>query len=241
MISSTEIRKVQCEQRVLEYQLTRKKVKNINLRLKSDGQIFVSASDQVPVDFIDNFIKEKQEYIIRVLDKYEENRKYVSVAPRKYVSGESFEILGKSLRLKVIEGQLESVITDGVFIFLTVKNKENQKRKENLMNSWLKEMQMGTFNQICREIYQIFKKYDVEYPVVKIRYMISRWGTCQPKRGVITLNSKLIEAPKNCIEYVVLHEFAHFIHPDHSKKFYDFVAMLMPDWKERKKELEKIL
>ncbi|MDD3415418.1 MAG: SprT family zinc-dependent metalloprotease [Lachnospiraceae bacterium] len=241
MISNTEIRNVRCEQRVLEYQLTRKQVKNINLRVKPDGQVFVSASESVPVEFIDYFVKEKQEYIIRALDKYEENRKYVSFAPRQYVSGESFDILGKSLRLKVIQGKQESVTTDGVFIFLTLRNKENQKRKENLMNNWLKEMQTGTFNQISREIYQIFKKYDVEYPIVKVRYMTSRWGSCQPKRGVITLNSKLIEAPRNCIEYVVLHEFTHFIHPNHSKKFYDFVAMLMPDWKERKMELEKRL
>ena len=241
MISNTEIRNVRCEQRVLEYQLTRKQVKNINLRVKPDGQVFVSASESVPVKFIDNFVKEKQEYIIRALDKYEENRKYVSFAPRQYVSGESFDILGKSLRLKVIQGNQESVTTDGVFIFLTVRNKENQKRKENLMNNWLKEMQTGTFNQISREIHQIFKKYDVEYPIIKVRYMTSRWGSCQSKRGVITLNSKLIEAPRNCIEYVVLHEFTHFIHPNHSKKFYDFVAMLMPDWKERKMELEKRL
>lgn len=241
MISNTEIRNVRCEQRVLEYQLTRKQVKNTNLRVKPDGQVFVSASQNVPVEFIDNFVKEKQEYIIRALDKYEENRKYVSFAPRQYVSGESFDILGKSLRLKVIQGNQESVTTDGVFIFLTVRNKENQKRKENLMNNWLKEMQTGTFNQISREIHQIFKKYDVEYPIIKVRYMTSRWGSCQSKRGVITLNSKLIEAPRNCIEYVVLHEFTHFIHPNHSKKFYDFVAMLMPDWKERKRELEKRL
>ena len=241
MISNTEIRNVRCEQRVLEYQLTRKQVKNINLRVKPDGQVFVSASQNVPVEFIDNFVKEKQEYIIRALDKYEENRKYVSFAPRQYVSGESFDILGKSLRLKVIQGKQESVTTDGVFIFLTLRNKENQKRKENLMNNWLKEMQTGTFNQISREIHQIFKKYDVEYPIIKVRYMTSRWGSCQSKRGVITLNSKLIEAPRNCIEYVVLHEFTHFIHPNHSKKFYDFVAMLMPDWKERKMELEKRL
>jgi predicted metal-dependent hydrolase len=239
MISNTEIRNVRCEQRVLEYQLTRKQVKNINLRVKPDGQVFVSASENVPVEFIDNFVKEKQEYIIRALNKYEENRKYVSSSPRQYVSGESLDILGKSLRLKVIQGKQESVTTDGVFIFLTVRNKENQKSKENLINNWLKEMQTGTFNQISREIYQIFKKYDVEYPVIKVRYMTLRWGSCQPKRGVITLNSKLIEAPRNCIEYVVLHEFTHFIHPNHSKKFYDFVAMLMPDWKERKKELEK--
>ena len=64
-------------------------------------------------------------------------------------------------------------------------------------------------------------------------------GSCQPKRGIITLNSQLIKVPRNCIEYVVLHEFAHYIHPNHSRQFWDFVTMMMPDWKERKKELDK--
>lgn len=54
----------------------------------------------------------------------------------------------------------------------------------------------------------------------------------------ITLNSLLIEMPKNCIEYVLLHEYCHFIHPNHSKDFYAYVSMLMPDWKERKKLLK---
>lgn len=239
--NNAEIRKVVCEQRILEYQLIRKQVKNINLRIKPDRKVFVSANENVPVDFLDDFVKRKQEYIIRALDKYEENRKYVTVAPRQYVSGESFEILGKSLRLKVSEETMESVSTDGVFIFLSVKNKDNFKRKEKLMNDWLKNLQVATFHEISAEIYHIFKKYDVVYPQIKIRYMTSRWGSCQSKRGIITLNSKLIEAPRNCIEYVVLHEFVHFIHPNHSKNFYDFVAMLMPDWKKRKKELEKRL
>lgn len=240
MSTNTELRTVECEQRTLEYLLTRKQVKNINLRVKPEGKVNVSANQNVPAEYIDDFVKSKQSYIIKALDKYEETRKYTR-APKKYVSGENFNILGKSLRLKVYEGNEESVITDGIFVFLTIKDKENQKRKEKLMNDWLKKMQTETFNQICREIYQIFKKYDVEYPHVRVRHMKSRWGSCHPKKGIITLNSKIIEAPRNCIEYVVLHEFSHFIHPNHSKKFYDFVAMLMPDWKERKKELEKWL
>ena len=91
-----------------------------------------------------------------------------------------------------------------------------------------------------KQAVELFEKYGVAYPTLKIRYMTSRWGSCQPKKGIITLNSKLIEAPRNCIEYVILHELVHFIHPNHSRQFWDFVAMMMPDWKERKKELEKI-
>ena len=59
------------------------------------------------------------------------------------------------------------------------------------------------------------------------------------KKGILTLNKRLLEAPRNCIEYVVMHELCHFIQPNHSKHFYSFLTMLMPDWKERKVLLEK--
>jgi predicted metal-dependent hydrolase len=239
MRTNTELRNVPCECGVIEYQLTRKAVKNINLRIEPDGRILISANTAVPVGFIDGFVCEKQEYIIKALEKYKENRKYASPAPRQYASGESFDILGKRLQLQVMQGNQESVWTDGEFIFLTVKGKENLKRKEKLINAWLKNLELETFQQICMETYEIFKPYGVPYPELKIRCMTSCWGSCRPKRGVITLNSKLIEAPRYSIEYVVLHEFAHFIHPDHSKKFYEFVSMLMPDWKERKAVLER--
>lgn len=239
MTPNIERRKVPCGQRVLEYQLTRKQVKNINLRIKPDGQICVSASNRVPVGFIDDWIEQKQEYIIRALDFCEKKRQSVPDTPKQYIDGESFNMLGRSLQLKVIQGQEELVSADGDFLFLTVKDKENQKHKEKLINQWIKEIQIETFNQICREVHQIFQRYNIEYPIVKVRRMTSRWGSCQPGKGIITLNSKLIETPKSCIEYVVLHEFAHFIHPNHSRQFYNFVELLMPDWKERKKELEK--
>ncbi|MFQ6968423.1 MAG: M48 family metallopeptidase [Subdoligranulum sp.] len=59
------------------------------------------------------------------------------------------------------------------------------------------------------------------------------------KKLIITLNKQLLEAPRNCIEYVVVHELCHLVHPNHSKQFYTFLTMFMPDWKERKAELEK--
>lgn len=235
---TSETRQVRCGQRVLNYTLTRKPVKNINLSIKPDGRILVSANKRVPVAYIDNLIKEKQEFIYRAFRKFEERQKHLSPLPLKYEDSESIKVLGKRLRLKVIEGKPESVTSDGEEIFLTVKKTDDARHKENMVNRWLKELQTDVFEQICMDTCEIFEKYGVKYPVIKIRKMKTRWGSCQPKKGVITLNSRLIEAPRKCIEYVVLHEFAHFIHPDHSKKFYNFIETLMPDWKERKKELE---
>ena len=68
--------------------------------------------------------------------------------------------------------------------------------------------------------------------------MTSRWGSCQIKKNTITLNRRLIETPMECIEYVVVHEFTHFLQPNHSRKFYDLLAVFMPDWEERKNTLE---
>ena len=234
-----EQRVVHCEDGDIPYLLTRKSVKNVNLRIKPEGKVLVSANNSVPTDFIDAFIEKKQRYIFSALSKYEEKKKLFQSVPKRYVSGESYDLLGKSLRLKVEANKEENVYTDGVYIFLRVKDKDDFRHKEIMMSKWLKQYQTVVFEELLREKYLLFEKYGVTYPTLKIRNMTSRWGSCQPKKGIITLNSKLIEAPRNCIEYVILHELVHFIHPNHSRQFWDFVAMMMPDWKERKKELEK--
>lgn len=234
-----EQRVVHCEDGDIPYLLTRKSVKNVNLRIKPEGKVLVSANNSVPTDFIDAFIEKKQRYIFSALSKYEEKKKLFQSVPKRYVSGESYDLLGKSLRLKVEVNKEENVYTDGVYIFLRVKDKDDFRHKEIMMSKWLKQYQTTVFEELLQEKYLLFEKYGVTYPTLKIRNMTSRWGSCQPKKGIITLNSKLIEAPRNCIEYVILHEFVHFIHPNHSRQFWDFVAMMMPDWKDRKYELEQ--
>ncbi len=164
-----------CPRGVLEYRLIRKDVKNINLRIKSDGQ-------HVPVKYVDDFVCRKQEYICRNRDKRMVQADKPAAAKR-YVSGEGVDILGKSLRLKVMEGDKEEVWTDGVFVFLRVKEKEDWGRKEKLLDEWMKRMQQKTFGEISEEVYQRFKKYGVQYPKLKIRDMSSRWGHVSPKRG----------------------------------------------------------
>ena len=236
-----EQRVVHCEDGDIPYLRTRKSVKNVNLRIKPEGEVLVSANNSVSTDFIDAFIEKKQRYIFSVLSRYEEKKKLFQAVPKRYVSGESYDLLGKSLRLKVEANKEENVYTDGVYIFLKVKDKDDFRHKEIMMSKWLKQYQTTVFEELLQKKYLLFEKYGVTYPTLKIRNMTSRWGSCQPKKGIITLNSKLIEAPRNCIEYVILHELVHFIHPNHSRQFWDFVAMMMPDWKERKEALEKTI
>ena len=239
MAANIEQHQVICKDGNITYLLTRKPVKNVNLRIKPDGSVLVSANDSVSIDFIDGFIKQKQKYIVSALAKYKEKRNLFQNVPKRYISGENYNLLGKSLRLKVEMSEQDEIYTDGVYIFLRVKDKDNFRHKEIILTKWLKEYQIAVFKELIDARYKVLRKYGVPYPKLRVRYMTSCWGSCQPKRGTITLNSRLIEAPRNCIEYVVLHEFVHFIQPNHSRQFWDFIAMMMPDWRERKDELEK--
>ena len=74
---------------------------------------------------------------------------------------------------------------------------------------------------------------------VRIRKMKTRWGSCNKTKKYINLNLNLIKKPKICIEYVVFHELAHLIYPNHSKDFYNYLSLYMSDWKEREKILNE--
>lgn len=222
----------------IEYDLQRKEVKNINLRIKADRTILVSANSYVSEITIEEFIKSKSDYILKALAHYEELAKYAP-KPKQYVDGETFRIFGHDRRLKIVIEKKNKVEYDESYITLYVKNPNDFALKKKTMDKWIMLIFQDTINSLCEAIYPKFQKYGVSYPVIRYRNMISRWGSCQPKRGVLTFNYALIEAPISCIEYVITHEFTHFLQPNHSKKFYQQLAMFMPDWEERKRTLEK--
>ena len=224
---------------VVKYCLERKQVKNLNLRIRKDGRVFVSADKNVSVEEIDNFVCSKVSYILDSVSVFEKMAQYKQQV-RMYVSGETFYIQGRAVRLKVSCDVKDSVICDGVYIYLNVKSPEDVAKKARLVNRFLKQECRRVFDEIVDELYPVIGKYGIEKPILRIRKMETQWGSCLAKKGIITLNTRLLEAPRNCIEYVVMHELCHFVHANHSKRFYQFLTMLMPDWKERKQNLDKI-
>ena len=224
--------------RILEYTLERKKVKNLNLRIRRDGSVYVSANKSVPLDYIENFLKSKADFISKAVEHYSEVVSQKE-SPKKYVDGESFRVLGHDLRLKVIRGARNEVKNDGVFITLRVKDPFDTEMKERVFRKWLTSICRETVTKLCEAVYPKFRKYGIDFPEIKFRNMVSRWGSCMPRRKTLTFSYALATVPVSCIEYVVMHEFTHFLHLNHSPDFYRQLAVFMPDWRERKKLLEK--
>ena len=231
-------RRVFYEGNEISYQLEQKPVKNLNLRIHKDCKVYVSANPEVPVNKVDEFVVSKGQYICSAQKKFGEMALY-SPKPKQYVSGETFYILGKGVRLKVEQASHNTISSDGVYLNLCIKDPQDFEKKKRMVSHFLDCQCDTTFGEIMSEIYPVFQKYGVAVPVLRLRNMETRWGSCLPRKGIITLNKRLLEAPRYCIEYVVMHEFCHFIHPDHSKNFYAFLTMLMPDWKERKRILDQ--
>lgn len=94
--------------------------------------------------------------------------------------------------------------------------------------------------ELCKKAYPYFEKKGIQYPQIKFKKLKSRWGSCQPMRGILTFNVNLMYAPIECVWYVVLHEFTHFIVANHSKKFYFELEKVCPDWKDKRKVLKNI-
>ncbi len=233
-------RKVLAGNKTIEYIYTEKDVKNINLRIKSTGEVLVSAHKKVGIKRVERFLIEKADFIFKHLDTFSKKRNDIPLY-KKYTSGESYWYLGRRLTLLVLKDNKEHVSIEGNNLLLIIKNPDDVKRKEKLVKKFFDKKCIDSFEEIALETYKACHMHNFPYPTIKIRAMKSRWGSCMVSKKQITLNKKLIEAPLKCIEYVILHEFVHFTHPNHSKNFYDMLSILMPDWKERKKILNTFL
>lgn len=160
-----------------------------------------------------------------------------SPPPRRYVSGESHRYLGKQYRLNIISARKNGVKLIGPFFEVHSRRTDDPEYLQQLMNGWYRDHAMARFCLLVDQWLPRLERHGVKRPEIKVRRMKARWGSCNAKKGSILLNTRLVEAPLSCVEYVVVHELCHLKHPGHSKAFYMLMDRILPDWRERKRKL----
>lgn len=223
---------------LIEFELHRKKVKHINLHVRPDLSVMVSANQRVPLAYIQNFVRAKAPWILRAQSQFQNAPKERAVT-KEYVSGDTFKYLGKQLRLKVAEGPREGAKYGRGSLYLQIKNQGDYLRKQKLVELWFRARAEIVFRESLERIYPLVEAYGIKRPEYIIKSMKSRWGSCDRHKRLITLNLELIKFPKDCIDYLVLHELLHFKHGNHGRHFYDLLKVLMPDWKQRNQILQE--
>lgn len=217
----------------LEYELERKKVKNINLRIDRQGNVFVSAPRLAAQATIERFLLTNAGRILEIREKLLRNAEQVSDRE------DSFVLLGRRMEIVIRQGARSDAVLEEGIILLTLRDVNDREEREKALKTLLRQVAEERVRECCRRTYPRFQAMGVGEPEISFRSMKRSWGNCRPREGCLCFNTALARVPETCVEYVVCHEFCHFIHPDHSPRFHALMGMLMPDWKVRKKILEK--
>ena len=233
----SSIRKIVLGSREVSIEFERKRVRNINVRVRRDGTLYCSlpyyASEKEAVAFIIS----KQDYLLKSLDSMASEEKTKSLS-RSYVDGEVFYVFGKPYTLRVIEGPINICRAEEGIITLEVKDPSDYRTKYMTYEKWRRAAIRSVIVDYCNEIYPLFARRGVNQPKkITLGEYKSFWGECFAKRGELKFSYRLFEKDTELIRYVVVHEFAHFLEPNHSDRFWAIVAEIVPDYKELRKRL----
>ena len=224
-------RKVRCE-------LCRKNVKNLNLHVRPDGTVSVSAPPRASRRQIEDFIDKNGKKILEVLNRQKESEKTAPM-PSEFRDGEHFTFLGRIYPLHVVKADRNGTEFSNGELKIYVKDPSDRAGAKRLFEAWLLGETKKRLTAVCRMMWPSFSPPLKAMPGIRFRKMRSCWGNCRPESGILTFNSSLAALPPECIECVAAHEFTHFLHPDHSRDFYRSFTDFMPDREKREKVLSK--
>jgi predicted metal-dependent hydrolase len=231
------VRKIILGNREVTIEFERKRIRNINVRVRRDGTLYCSLPYYASVNEAEAFIISKQDYLLKSLDNVvnEENNKSLS---RQFVDGETFLVLGKPMPLQVIRGAKNICRAENGIITLEVTDPDNYRTKYMTYEKWRRSVIRSVIVNYCNEIYPLFELRGVNPPKkITLGEYKSFWGECFAKRGELKFSYRLFEKDTELIRYVVVHEFAHFIEPNHSSRFWAIVGEFIPDYKALRKKL----
>ena len=221
----------------IPFHLSYSKRKSLAIAVHPDGSVVVKAPSGTDENFVAYHVHRRARWIERQLRHFAQ---FDPGAPkRRFVGGESHLYLGRKYRLKIRQSETDSVLLKRGFFHITAVD-DKPEHIAALLEDWYRGKAGVYFSQVFEECWQRFQKKGMDKPPLKIRNMKTRWGSFSRKGG-ITLNLELIKAPRECIEYVVIHELCHLLHPNHGAEFYNLLERFLPDWKKRKHKLEMAL
>lgn len=205
----------------------------LSITVNPDRSIEVVAPRGVTLEAIRAKVLKRAGWITRA------RREYAPLHPlqpaRQFVPGETHRYLGRQYRLRYSKGAEPEVRLHRGFIVVTAPEGTSRVLRR-LVLGWLARRANEVLRERMAVCVRMASAYSVPPGRLTIRPMPTRWGSCS-KRGLITLNPELIKAPKDCIDYVILHELCHQVQRNHGPRFWKLLGALIPDWEDRRARL----
>jgi predicted metal-dependent hydrolase len=208
--------------------IIRSRRRSIALVITPDGHLIVRAPLKASVSLINTFVKEKHSWIQK---KFKEIKQRPAATVHEYVEGETFFYLGRVYPLHIVEsGNNPIERTDRLCVCRTLLPDIRHRLK-----CWYMQEAQREIHARCMW-FSMTTGYTPES--IRITDARQRWGSCTSTGG-LNFSWRLIQAPLEIVDYVIVHELVHLRQPDHSKKFWSKVEEIMPDYERRREWLRE--
>jgi predicted metal-dependent hydrolase len=212
--------------RCIEYRFVRRRRRTIGIAIDANG-LSVSAPLRAPWREIEGFIRQKERWIVRKLDEW-------ARVPRPAIvrghTGESLPLFGSPVTLEVKTGRRAvHHQTERLLVSAPAPH-----RVAKVLIGWLKSQALDALTPRAEHY---AAHLDVAPPLVGLSNARTQWGVCN-EDGMIRLSWRLVHLEPDLADYVVAHEVAHLVELNHSKRFWNLLAKLYPDWRRARHHLE---
>ena len=207
-------------------EIIRSRRKTLAITIDSFGRLIVRAPLHCSEQRIFSFLAEKEGWIVR---KIAEKKGAGIELPPENLHGYSLMVLGRSYKIHLVDTPKVAYDNEKLILYVPMKNSKTQLVK------WLKDNAKRIFTRVAEDT---AKRMGVTYQSVGVNSARSRWGSCSGENS-IHFTFRLLYAPKEVVEYVIVHELAHTKHHDHSKAFWMEVEKFVPDWKDKRAWLKR--
>ena len=187
---------------VMEYAVEYRRRKTLGICVHPDGSVEVKAPVEAPLEQIRKHVHRRASWICKQQRYFSSFGIYTP--ERKYVSGESHLYLGRQYMLRIIDSERNEVHYKGNIIEIECRHRKDARA---LLLAWYRKRAEIKFEEYATPLIARFNRYQVKPSAIKLKDMATRWGSCTAT-GQILLNPRLVCAPRICIEYVIIHEFA---------------------------------
>jgi len=226
--------KIKINNQTLEYTIIRSNRKTLGLEIRPEKGLLIRAPKRISQQKIQEVIIKKSSWIIKKLEEVKEIKP--EPKPLEFITGEEILYLGEYYKIKIKEEKNclrpKVLFKFDCFLIIVDYNIKNEERRQIIRNAlvvWYKNHAGLVINKRIN----IFKdRIGVEPALVRIKKQRKRWGSCS-SMGNINFNWKLIMAPMSVLDYLVVHELAHLVHPNHSKEYWNLVELIISDYQDR--------
>lgn len=216
--------------------IEQKDIKNIHLSVyPPEGKVRIAAPLRMDLDTIRVYALSKLNWIKKQQSKFQEQERE---APREFLNRESHYFKGKRYLMKIVEADApQGVELKHNILILYVRPGTSTEKKQRILDEWYRI-------QLKKAIPQMMKKWEkilgVKVNEFRIKKMKTKWGTCNQEAKRIWLNLELAKKPRECLEYVIVHEMVHLIEKKHNAIFHHYMDLYFPQWKFYKDELNRL-